>query len=103
MIDSLNQSGEIFTKNEEAKRTFANSRAAIARFYEERGYLYDAESAFLQAIELCPSELKSTKSLSNVYLKQNRIDDALKIAMEFKKKNPDNKKADILINKIKNL
>ncbi len=101
LIDSLNQSGEIFTKNEEAKRTFANSRAAIARFYEARGYLYDAESAFLQAIELCPSELKSTKNLSNVYLKQNRIDDALKIAMEFKKKNPDNKKADILINKIK--
>jgi len=84
-------------------KSFAKCRTSIAGMYENRGYVLEAENAYLQAIELSPSGAESTMRLANMYMKQERFDDALKIVTDLKKKQPEEKRIDGFITYIQNL
>jgi len=72
-----------FAKNYEAQKTFAKLRSAIAGVYVYRKLYAEAESAFRQALQLCPSSPEPNFRLADMYVKQDRIVDARDVIKKY--------------------
>jgi hypothetical protein len=64
------ESNQGFTNNVEARKTFARLRCAIAGLYANRKLFAEAETAFKQAIRLCPDSPEASYRLVDTYLMQ---------------------------------
>jgi len=73
-----------------AQRAFSKLRCAIAGIYEFRGIVKAAESAYQQAIAICPASPEASFRLANLYMRLNRADDAIKTLQKLSELDPTN-------------
>ena len=81
-----------FIRDAVARKTFSKLRCAIAGVYAYRGLFKEAEFAFQQAVELFPISPEANFRLADLYLKQNRFDDAYTVMETNLKQDARNKK-----------
>ncbi len=81
-----------FRRDNDAAKTFSKQRSAIGGIYSFRRLMEQAEYAFRQALRLCPESPEANFRLAQLYMEQNRIDDALAVLEALKKLDPLNPK-----------
>jgi len=81
-----------FARDTDAQKTFSKLRSAIGGVYAYRRLLAEAEYAFQQARALCPDSPEANFRLAQLYLEQNRTDDAIRVLNELQERDPLNSK-----------
>ena len=84
---------EDFRRNSDAKKSFSKMRSAIAGLYAARGLVGEAEYAFKQSRELCPESPEACFRLSDLYMRQQRYDEAAKVMENYLTLDPYNRNA----------
>jgi len=84
---------EEFQRNSDAKKSFSKMRSAIAGLYAARGLIAEAEYAFKQSRELCPESPEACFRLAELFMRQQRYDDAAKVMTEYLVMDPYNRNA----------
>jgi tetratricopeptide (TPR) repeat protein len=84
---------EEFRRNSDAKKSFSKMRSAIAGLYAARGMIGEAEYAFKQSRELCPESPEACFRLSDLYMRQQRFEEAGKVMEEYLVLDPYNRNA----------
>jgi len=82
-----------FRRDAVARKSFSKLRAAIAGLYKFRKRYGDAEHAFRQAIQLCPSSPEACLRLAELFAATGRIPDARRTLTEFLELDPENQAA----------
>ncbi len=93
---------EDFRRNSDAKKSFSKMRSAIAGLYAARGLIGEAEYAFKQSRELCPESPEACFRLSDLYMRQQRYDDAKKVMEGYIALDPYNQNAKNFLQSIQN-
>ncbi len=93
---------EDFRRNSDAKKSFSKMRSAIAGLYAARGLIGEAEYAFKQSRELCPESPEACFRLSDLYMRQQRYDDAKKVMENYITLDPYNQNAKNFLQSIRN-
>jgi hypothetical protein len=75
-----------FLENMPARRAFSKLRAAVAGLYAYREMTKEAEAAFAEALQLCPSCPEPTFRLAQFYKETDRTDAALAVLEQLKKR-----------------
>jgi tetratricopeptide (TPR) repeat protein len=81
-----------FSRDTDAQKTFSKLRSAIGGVYAYRRLISEAEYAYQQARALCPDSPEANFRLAQLYLEQNRVDDALAVLNELQRRDPLNAK-----------
>lgn len=81
-----------FRRDNDAAKTFSKQRSAIGGIYSSRHLMEQAEYAYRQALRLCPESPEANFRLAQLYMEQNRIDDALTVLEGLKQLDPLNPK-----------
>jgi len=68
-----------FTDNIAARKTYSKLRSAIGGLYMYRRMTDNAEAAYKQALNLCPTSPEANFRLAQLYLEGSRFDDALAV------------------------
>ncbi|HUK81977.1 MAG TPA: tetratricopeptide repeat protein [Verrucomicrobiae bacterium] len=89
-----------FLKNDAARKTYAKLRAAIGGLYAYRHLAGEAEAVYKQAMTLCPASAEASFSLAQLYLEQNRPDDAVAVLDQLRKFDPHNAKISLAVQRI---
>jgi len=76
-----------------AQRAFSKLRCASAGVYEFRGIVNAAETAYQQAVAICPESPEASFRLANLYMRLNRADDAIKTLRKLSQLDPANAQA----------
>jgi hypothetical protein len=74
-----------------AQKTFSKLRCASAGLYEFRGIVNAAETAYLQAVAICPESPEAPFRLANLYMRLNRADKATATLEKLATFDPSNK------------
>lgn len=74
-----------FHRDDMAQKTFSKLRSAIASVYAFRRMWPEAETAFLQAIELCPESPEANYRLAQMYAELGRFDEGTAILERYRK------------------
>ncbi|MBC8206786.1 MAG: DUF2723 domain-containing protein [Kiritimatiellales bacterium] len=72
-----------FVRDIVARKSFSKLRSAIAGLYVARGHLDEAEYAFKQAVALYPLSPEAVFRLADLYLRQQRLNDARTVIKAF--------------------
>ncbi|MEI6808474.1 MAG: DUF2723 domain-containing protein, partial [bacterium] len=72
-----------FTNNAVARKTFSKLRSAIAGLYESRQMFKEAETAYCEAVKLCPVSPEAAFRLANMYMSIGKMDEAKKVMLDF--------------------
>jgi len=72
-----------FLQNERARKTFSKLRSAIGGLYSYRHMTNDAEAAFMEALELCPTSPEAVFRTAQLYMESDRFDDAAAVFQRF--------------------
>jgi tetratricopeptide (TPR) repeat protein len=81
-----------FTRDSDAQKTFSKLRSAIGGLYAYQHMTKQAEYAFKQALGLCPESPEANFRLAQLYIEQNRVDDAIDVLTALQKLDPLNSK-----------
>lgn len=92
-----------FLRDVVAKKTFSKLRSAIAGLYAARGHREEAEYAFKQAVELYPLSPEATFRLADLYMRENRFDEALETVRSFAEKDEYNENAKGFVERIRQM
>ena len=84
---------EEFLRNSDAKKSFSKMRSAIAGLYAARGLIGESEYAFKQSRELCPESPEACFRLSDLYMRQQRYEEAAKVMEGYLVLDPYNRNA----------
>jgi thioredoxin-like negative regulator of GroEL len=90
-----------FLRDTCARKSFSKLRSAIAGVYVIRGNNEKAERAFLDAVELYPLSPEANFRLADLYLRWNRVGDAIRIMETFCQQDPGNDRAAAFVQEIK--
>jgi len=71
-----------FLGNEQARKTFSKLRSAIGGVYSYRHMMNDAEAAFMEALELCPTSPEAVFRTTQLYVENYRFDDAIAVLQQ---------------------
>lgn len=77
-----------FRGNFEAEKAFSKLRSAIAGLYVYRKLYKEAESAFQQAVRLCPVSPEASFRLAKMYVQNERLADAVRIMEAYVARDP---------------
>ncbi len=94
---------ESFIRSSVARKTFSKLRCAIGGLYTYRRLFKEAETAFLQAIELSPISPEANFRLADLYLQQSRFQDAVAVMQQNQELDPRNDKIEGFLNQIRML
>lgn len=72
-----------FCNDTVARRSFSKLRSSIAGIYTYRQMFPEAEKVLLQALDLCPSSGEARVRLIELYLTEQRFDDAMRVCQEW--------------------
>jgi hypothetical protein len=92
-----------FLDNESERQAFAKLRSAIGGIYMYRRLTNDAEAAFKQAIELGPTMPEAPFRLAQLYVEQNRHNDAVTVLEQFRKASKPDPRLDEAIAQIREM
>ncbi|MEI8350755.1 MAG: DUF2723 domain-containing protein [bacterium] len=92
---------EDFRRNSDAKKSFSKMRSAIAGLYAARGLIGEAEYAFKQSRDLCPESPEACFRLSDLYMRQQRHAEAVKVMQDYLALDPYNRNAANFLSAIK--
>jgi tetratricopeptide (TPR) repeat protein len=92
-----------FRRDSDAQKTFSKLRSAIGGLYTYHHMTGPAEYAFRQALALCPESPEANFRLAQLYIEQNRVDDALDVLRALQKRDPLNRKIGDAINQLQNM
>jgi tetratricopeptide (TPR) repeat protein len=92
-----------FLGNESGRQAFAKLRSAIGGIYIYRRLTNDAEAAFKQAIELGPTMPEAPFRLAQLYVEQNRPNDAVAVLEQFRKASKPDPRPDEAIAQIREM
>ncbi len=81
-----------FQRDIVARKSFSKLRSAIAGIYAYRRQFEDAETAFLQSIDLYPLSPEASFRLAELYLQQRRIGDAREVIGNLRAGDPRNER-----------
>jgi tetratricopeptide (TPR) repeat protein len=84
-----------------ARKSFSKLRSAIAGIYVVRGNNEKAAQAFIEAVELYPLSPEANFRLADLYLRWNRVADAIAIMENFCRQDPGNDRAAAFVQDIK--
>jgi tetratricopeptide (TPR) repeat protein len=84
---------EEFRRNSDAKKSFSKMRSALAGLYAARGLIGEAEYAFKQSRELCPESPEACFRLSDLYMRQQRFEEAAQVMEAYLVLDPYNRNA----------
>ncbi len=90
-----------YRRDQLAQRTFAKLRANIGSLYAHRGIISEAEHAFRQALQLCPTSAEASYRLAQMYAGVGRTEEALKVLEAYQKHDPFNATMQEAINQIR--
>jgi thioredoxin-like negative regulator of GroEL len=90
-----------FLRDTCARKSFSKLRSAIAGLYAARGNNEKAEKAFLDAVQLYPLSPEANFRLADLYLRWNRVNDAIRIMDTFCAQDPGNDRAAAFVDDIK--
>lgn len=79
-----------FLRDIPARKSFSKLRTAIAGVYMARQLPQEAEHAFRQAIQLYPATPEANLRLADLFIQQDRLEDALQLATDFAAGDPHN-------------
>ena len=79
-----------FRTCKEAQKAFSKMRSAIAGIYVYRGMLPESEHAFRQSLQLCPDSSEGNFRLADLYMRQQRYEDARLLMERFLALDPGN-------------
>ena len=89
-----------FTRDIVARKTFSKLRSAIAGLYAARGFSQEAEYAFRQAVELYPLSPEAVFRLADLYMRQQRFEQALETVSVFSARDVRNDNAKTFLTQI---
>ncbi len=89
-----------FVRDIVARKTFSKLRSAIAGLYVARGHREEAEYAFKQAVALYPLSPEAVFRLANLYMSEQRFDDAHDVIAAFAEKDVYNDRAGPVLKQI---
>jgi hypothetical protein len=72
-----------FLENEQARKAFSKLRSAIGGVYSHRHMTNDAEAAFMEALELCPTSPEAVFRLAQLYVENGRFDNAIAVFQQL--------------------
>ena len=81
-----------FRDNEAASKTFSKLRSSIGSLYSYWHLTTEAEAALKQAQELYPISPEANFRLAQLYMEQNRFDDAIAVIKVLQQLDPSNKR-----------
>ncbi len=90
-----------FLRDTCARKSFSKLRSAIAGIYVVRGNNEKAARAFLEAVELYPLSPEANFRLADLYLRWNRVTDAIAIMENFCRQDRGNDRAAAFVQDIK--
>ena len=92
-----------FRRDSDAQKTFSKLRSAIGGLYAYHHMIGPAEYAYRQALALCPESPEANFRLAQLYIEQNRVDDALDVLRDLQKRDLLNRKIGDAINQLQNM
>jgi hypothetical protein len=92
-----------FLANERARKAYSKLRSAIGGLYSSRRLMEGAEAAYKQAIALFPVSPEANFRLSQLYMEQNRRDDAVAVLEQFRRSSKPDPKLDQAIAQIREM
>ena len=92
-----------FRRDSDAQKTFSKLRSAIGGLYAYHHMTGPAEYAYRQALALCPESPEANFRLAQLYIEQNRVDDALDVLRALQKRDLLNRKIGDAINQLQNM
>jgi thioredoxin-like negative regulator of GroEL len=92
-----------FRRDSDAQKTFSKLRSAIGGLYAYHHMTGPAEYAYRQALALCPESPEANFRLAQLYIEQNRVDDALDVLRALQKRDLLNRKIGDAINQLENM
>lgn len=90
-----------FLSDRPARMSFSKLRSSIGNVYMYRNLRPEAEYAYKQALEMAPDNAEVVFRLSDLYANQSRFTEAMQLATNLKKLDPENTQIDGLIENIK--
>jgi hypothetical protein len=92
-----------FLQSDGARKTYSKLRSAIGGLYAYRRMSEEAEAAYKQAIELCPTSPEANFRLAQLYMELSRADDAIAVLAQLQKLDPLNDKIGMAIEQMHKL
>lgn len=92
-----------FLGNRWARMTYSKHRTAISGVYAYRRLTDEAEYAFKQAVALCPENPEANFRLMQLYVEQDRFDDAIAVMKSLQRLDPSSQKLQAAIKQLENL
>ena len=92
-----------FNRDDVAQKTFSKLRSAIGGVYAFRKSYPEAEHAFQQAVQLCPDSPEANFRLAQLYLEQEKFDDAASVMERYQKLDPNNPRISDAVKQIRNV
>ncbi len=89
-----------FRRDPVAQKSFSKLRSAIAGLYEYRDMREQAEQAFKEAIQLCPTTPEASFRLAGMYMRYGRLYDARVVLERFSRQDSNNQRTGDIISDI---
>ena len=90
----------MFRRDVPGQKSFSKLRSALAGLYAHRGMRREAETAFLEALDLYPLSPEAHFRLAELYLRLGRFGDARALLESFKEQDPANERIDHFLQQI---
>ncbi len=91
-----------FVRDVVARKSFSKLRSAIAGVYVVRGQFAEAERAFRESLQLYPLSPEANFRMADLYMRWNRVDDALRLMKEFARQDPGNDRSRAFVEEMQN-
>ncbi len=92
-----------YHRDGDAQKTFSKLRSALGGLYAYHHMNKQAEFAFKQALEFCPESPEGNFRLAQLYIEQDRIDDAIDVLSTLQKLDPLNEKIASAIDQLRGM